>query len=637
MEGGMKRWFWIWVPLLILVVGLLYGRSDQNARLPEEDLVVWSNSAVTGSDFLPLLWGRFYNAERDGFRQAVRPVATTALRWEMGLFHQNRGGFQWAQIILLAAAGMLFALLLDQTLRSRRLAALGGFLLALHPLATASVLTVAGVSDLLAMCFLLLSLWAGARFLGPEGHRGHLIVSAAALLLAIWSKEAALAGIAVLWATAAASRPRGAADRRSEERSPRWSWDEASWGLALASASAVVFMIVLIHRAGALGVLPEHLRLGRAAGVETGYSFARRVVLGLASIPTAVRLLFIPLGLGYSNDFLLSDGVALLPRAAIGGIILAGLTLLLVVSIRRRDELAFWVALVLCPLVGALGIFDPNGEPASPRLLFLVVPGLLGLVLCLSRRWAIRSSTRAGAIAAAALGLAFLSFWGARSFVRVADYRDWETLVRAQIRTIPESSLARFDLGNVYLSRRDWAPAQSEYDEALRLRPDFWMAYVNLGSAFFGKEDIGLAMRAFERALAGVEGKPEFATVEARADYNRALILMRQNRNAEAAKSLTRMLEIFPDHLLAHANLGFIYSNNPQYYEQAHYHLSRALELETDPERLQNLKDFIDRVEKRRQKEIRRREGIPADTSGGGVAPDLQGADSDSGAPSPTP
>jgi len=189
---------------------------------------------------------------------------------------------------------------------------------------------------------------------------------------------------------------------------------------------------------------------------------------------------------------------------------------------------------------------------------------------------------------------------GTRTHSRVGDFEGEETLISSQLRDYPMSARARFDKGNQYLARGQWLAAQTEYEAALALRPEFAMAWSNLGNAYFSQNEYGLAMRSYLFALSETNGRPEFAVVEARAEYHRALILMQQNRNEEAVASLKKMIEIFPDHLSSHANLGLIYANAPAYEAEARHHINRAMSLETDPNRRKTLEDTLKRIEERR-------------------------------------
>jgi cytochrome c-type biogenesis protein CcmH/NrfG len=599
----------LWSLLIAVVVtGVLYARSSNHARLPEDELVVWNNPAVTATGLHPACLGRFYDSNQDGLRPTIRPVATMVTRVEWFFFHGDRSGFQWVQIGLLGLGGLLLGLLWFRRHRTVWGALIAALWLVVHPIASASVLTLAGMGDLLALDFLLLALLAASRSLderlqGPAGVKW-LAVCGAALLLGAWSRETALAGVGVLvvygWVEQREDRV-GGVDRTGEARARRSGWSSETARLYL--ALGLVLVLFLVHRMVSMGALPLHLRLGHTAGAGTGLGLERRLLVGLAMVPTALRLCVFPRDLGYSYDYLLSAGQLGL-RAACGAVLLLGLTGLLVQALRRGWVVTVWVALLLFPLIGATGIVVPLTDFDTERLLLPALPGFVGVVICGAH--ALQSWRRARTWAIPGLVLALVAAGGLswRTLARERDFVDWETLIKAEIRTYPGSAQGRLDLGNTLLARGLWSGAISEYTEAVRLRPDLWTAWVNLGAAYLGQQEPGLAMRSLDQALAGVKDRPEFVTIEARAQYNRALILMQQNRNPEAVQCLKRMLEVFPDHVSAHANLGFIYSTNSNFTSQAKYHLGRAMELEKDPERQKVLQEFFDRVEKRHKRTV---------------------------------
>jgi hypothetical protein len=129
-------------------------------------------------------------------------------------------------------------------------------------------------------------------------------------------------------------------------------------------------------------------------------------------------------------------------------------------------------------------------------------------------------------------------------------------------------------------------------------------------------------MRVYEQVIQRTEGRPPFRVLEARAQLNRAMILLTQARNVEAVRGFENMVEVFPEHVAAHANLGMVYSNSEQMDERASMHLNRAMELETDPDRRRTLQGFLDGIQKRRE-QLNRRAARGAGAAPWGDAPVL--------------
>lgn len=653
------RWRWAApaLPILFALAAVVYWGAGSHDRLPEDSQAVWSNPAVVGPNLSDAFLGRFYTASRDGARPVVRPAATLWLRALAGVFHQERAGFIWANIFLLAAGAWLFFLVLHREVGSPAAALAAALLLVAHPLLTAPVLTVAGSALLLALVFLLLGMLVAGLALDLAPRSAALPALAwACWLLAGWSHEAALAAMPalVVWI---ASRP--------GVRPPEGGGGRSAWGgggavpdggpggattarrglppaLLLAAGAAGVMLAVLLYRLVSLGAVPEGGGQVPAVTETTGLEVGRRLLLGLGAVPTALRLLVFPSRLGYSHDsLLLAEDVAV--RATAGAAILLAVFGGFVWALARRSRAAAWAAWSFLGLLAASNLPFATGRFLETRSLALVlVPALAAVAagyLDLRRRllparadgsWS-RGKPRSGKPVADAVvlvvALAAVGLLGVRAGRRVDDYGKWETLARAQVETFPRSAEGHFDLGNIYLTRRLWAGATAEYSRAVELRPTHWMAVMNLGAAYFGGQEPGLALRAYDRVLEGIRGKPEWVTVEGRAEYNRALVLMQQNRNPEAARSLDRALQIFPDHLMAHANLGMILANAEamRFLESAEYHLNRAMELETDPDRRGNLVTMLRRVAEKMEV-ARIRENASEDDDGG---PGFLGAPAD--------
>lgn len=604
-----KRIAWFAPLVLILVTLVTYLGAARNGRLPEDEQVVWRNQAVVGQSTVEAWRGRYYDATNE-LNPVVRPLATTIFRLEHAAFTFDRGPFQWTLLLLHAAAAVMFYYALRRLLHRSAPALVGAVLFAVHPCATQSVLRLAGQSDILSLLFTLTSMFAALRA-GELAQRGRAGRAEQAWIVGLYlaacmCKEWAVAAAPAIW-LCYATRASSAADQRSGSRI-------LGYGIG-----AVVLVTVLV-RFLSLAALPEPLQHVTTVTPVTGLSFPKRVLFGLSAIPTYLRLTVLPLQLGYSYDYLLTNhGLGLWIRFLVGALVLGGLGIGCYRSVKRREETAAVWALALLGLIAALGIIVPVGDVASERMLYPLLPAAITLVL-------IAYGTAREALgnvhwdrAAFAVCIVIAAAFGARAASRVRDFADWEHLVKAQCATYEKSAQGRFDLGNFYLEQGLWSGAGAEYDRALALRGDFWQAWINRGGAYFGANEIGLAMRCYQTALVGLEGKPAFLSVWGKLQFNRAIILMQQDRNQEAVRALNETTRVYPNHLRAQASLGYIYANAPAYDREAIEHLTRAIALESDPERGGRLRAKLDEI-KRRRANINSRRGYPADfIAGGGV------------------
>jgi hypothetical protein len=635
---------------------------------------------VIGQDVTPALQGRFYDSERDGFRNAIRPLPLVLLRMEHSAFGESAAGYRVIQLLLLGAVGVLLFLLLAAWWGSVLGAAFGAMFLVVHPLSVPAVAGIAGVSDLLALAFLLSALWAART------NRG-VATSSGLVLLAALCNEMVFAVIPAIgvwaWAQSRRGGVRPAAGRIEETVDPgRAGKAELPGGTrggaplgvgarsgggarervlslfrgepvtAFAFGSSLACFAALLYRALILWTLPQNLKIAQAVEAWTGVALGKRLLVGMAGFFESFRLIVFPRPIGYANDDLLTSPLTPLRAAAgllLGVVLVWGLARTASrVALDRRLATshqaasgrprapgpraasdrgavsgAFWIAMVLFPVIGASGLVFSTGAILPPRALLFVLPGVAGLCEW-GVQWALAG--RSGGLLRAALpvlGATILGLACWRTIDRTNDYRGWEVLVQRQTIEFPRSAQGWFDLGNIRLTRGEYAAARAAYNEALTLRPDYWEAWINLGVTYYSEEDRGLAMRAFTQVVDGTAGLDALRAVQARARFHQGLVFLTQVKNVDAARCFEDMLAVFPDHPYSHANLGMLYSNSEYLDDRARTHLERALQLETAPERRAVLGGFLDDLDKRREQKKRRQERLS-----GGVVPGAVSSDS---------
>ena len=85
-------------------------------------------------------------------------------------------------------------------------------------------------------------------------------------------------------------------------------------------------------------------------------------------------------------------------------------------------------------------------------------------------------------------------------------------------RAIAEQALSRADLaathvnrGILHFLRKDHGQAQTDYEQAIAIRPDLGDAYVNMGISFLHREMAPQALAALEKGVALGSARPELA------------------------------------------------------------------------------------------------------------------------------
>ena len=99
---------------------------------------------------------------------------------------------------------------------------------------------------------------------------------------------------------------------------------------------------------------------------------------------------------------------------------------------------------------------------------------------------------------------------------------------------------AHFNLGVVYLNRKEYHKAVEQFEEATNLVPDYAEAYVNLGRAYEGLHMDRQARRSYEKAV-------EFAPNSPQAQIILGKLLYRTGERSAAAKAFKEVLRLAPN------------------------------------------------------------------------------------------
>jgi tetratricopeptide (TPR) repeat protein len=250
-------------------------------------------------------------------------------------------------------------------------------------------------------------------------------------------------------------------------------------------------------------------------------------------------------------------------------------------ALRRRvpGALTAWLVYLagLFPILGFFKVFFFGFTYVNDHFQYLPMLGMLagaagGAALLLERapRGVRRAGLALGAVVVATLALA--------SHRQSRLYRDNETLARDVIARNPASWIAREILATTLAKAPDrHAEAIAEFEEVLRLNPDFAEAHYGLGvelARLPGRRADALA--AYARAL---ELRPDFAE----AHNNLGLMLAADpNRRADAIAHFEAALRVKPDHALAHANLADVLVKSADRLPEAMAHYHEALRLRPD-------------------------------------------------------
>ena len=588
-----------WGPALLMVLLslILYRGSNDHARLlPAEDELIWGNEAVAQGRIGLTLIGRWQAGE---YRPQVRPVATVLRAIEHAVFDFRRERFQVDQILLHGVAGILFFLLIRRMLGSWPAGVLGGLLFVAHPAASQSVLYLGGLSEILSTIFFLgcmLALPDPAASRPPGGGasgRRRTIGIAALAALSMLSKEIGfvlpvVAGLIML-------------DPRFDRGERRRVY------LAIAAGTA----IALVWRFAALAATPESIRRIPAIDPLTAVPFLKAVEKGMAGIGAEAGILLFPFRLCHEYSWLLAAPLWVTIALTTLADLLIVVGIWAVVRSKLRSPLVPLVLLALLPLLAPALFAVQTGTVASERNVYLALPGWIGLLLLAGGGIARRKESMGPILAGVAVGIALLL--GVRTAFRVPDFRDGETLTRSAHGKCPPNPQILFELGNEKFVKGDDAGAQKYYEEALELRPGFPLASMNLAWTLFNQKDLGKALRIVDPVALSTRHVRALRMIDAKSNYLAALILMKQDRNREAAEAFERTLLFYPEHQGARGNLGLLYVRAPNYVDRGIEHLQWSIARESNEGMRLTLQKGLMAAKEQRERYIEERGGPPSD------------------------
>jgi tetratricopeptide (TPR) repeat protein len=426
----------------------------------------------------------------------------------------------------------------------------------LHPLQTESVTYIIQRAESLTGLFFLFTFYAFVRSLDsvrPGLWRGLCVGS---FLLGIGTKEIMVCALPLLWLYDATFVSGSLAKAWRSHRS-----------LFLVLAAGLGFLAALVASTG--GNRSGTIGLG-VRGSPLAYAFTQPLAL-----LTYLKLCFLPFPLVFDYGTFWTHPDAEFVLQTSGILLLLALT---AVALKRAPALGFigaWFFVILAPTSVAPG----TSQMIVEHRMYLPLAAVVALmVLGLHRLAGNRSFPVLLALAAA---------WGGLTFRHNEVYRTEEGIWSDTVAHRPNSEQARCNLGNALSAEGRNAEAVVQYQEALRLNPEYADAHYNLGIALNDEGRTREAIAQYEEAL---RLKPRLAA----AHYNLGVALEQMpDRSNAAVAEYEEALRLRPDYAAAHNNLGNLLSNEGrtteaivQYREalrlqpddaKAHYNLGSAL------------------------------------------------------------
>jgi Tfp pilus assembly protein PilF len=316
--------------------------------------------------------------------------------------------------------------------------------------------------------------------------------------------------------------PLGRANRRAV-------WEKAPLFLLAAGAAAVTFLAQ---------------EQGRAVRSLAAVPFGLRIENALVTYAAYIVRMFWPahLAVFYPYPFALP-----IWQTAAAAMALIAITALAVRRARSHPYLAvgwFWYVGTLVPVIGLVQV---GAQASADRYTYVPMTGLTimlawGAADLIGRRPGARKPIVALAAAAGAACIAL-------TWSQLGHWADSEALFRHAVEVTSDNYIAHNNLANYYLVHARDREAAVEINDALRIKPTYADAHINLAYLLKRLGRLGESEREYQTALA-----LQPANVEAHSGYG--ALLVAEGRTADALREFLTVTSLRPDYADGHYDLG---------------------------------------------------------------------------------
>ena len=538
------------------------------------------------------------------------PLTWLSFMLDFELYGLNAGGYHLTNLFFHVLNTLLLFLLLNKMTRQSWRSGFVAVLFALHPLRVESVAWVTERKDVLSTFFLILAIWSYLRYIErPE--RKRYVVILLVFTLGLMAKPMVVTFPFILllldyW-------PLGRLQLRqidpgSQPPSPspidyrhdvlptrRLVWEKLPFfAVAVVCSISTVFAHSSVHALGNLDKYPLGIRFANA--LISYVSYIWKMIW-----PHHLVILYLHPG----------ESVSML-QAAGAGILLAGISVLLIWTGRRSRYLAVGWLWYLGTLLPVIGLVQAGFQAMADRFTYIPLIGLFIIIAWgvpdLLARWHYRR------IAIAFTTSLLLPFLMVSTWTQLSHWHNRKTLWEYTLAVAPNHYYALNSLGEIASDEGDLEKALVYYAKAFEVNPRYKSAISNIGSVFYKQGKYDEAIKRFYQALKmdpddavihsnlgeafshlGNIDKAIFHFTEAvtfdpknfKAHNHLGMIFARQGKLNQAISHFSQAIKINPDYAEAHDNLGavFLRKGKP---DEALKHFSEAVKINPDYAEAQN-------------------------------------------------
>ncbi|NQT22131.1 MAG: tetratricopeptide repeat protein [Candidatus Omnitrophica bacterium] len=551
------------VSLLVLIIVvftmLSYVNSLKNDFIWDDEYLILLNPQIKSFSHIKDVFKTYVGYGSGNVNNFYRPLQELSNMIDYFLWAEDPIGFHLTNVILHSLTAAVLFLFIFYITNNIFVSFFTGILFGVHPINTQAVTYIAGRADSLYSLFFLLALVLYVRFcnsvaLSKKNVKLYLL-SLLFFAFALLSKELSII-LPLILLTYLYILLKGRITTR------KFNFLVKTW---------LGYIILLIPYAV--------LRTNAVGSVKLAPSiFAKvplfyRIITFFKTILIYLGLLFFPHGLHMERRIqvarTLNESFAFFAFLTVVAILFCGFWMLK--KNRTVSFFIFWFFITLLPVSNIV----PINSLIAEHWVYMAQVGFFVIIfLCLYNIYTKFLTTKLLKISGMALLCVVVFFYMFATIERNKDWKDEITFFKATLKYHPNNPKLHLNLGNTYSEKGMKDEALAEYNEALRLRKDNYIAYGNIGSIYIGK---GNFVKAKENLTKAIDIKYDFPM----AHYNLGRIYYHEGNLGKAKEELSLSLKFQPSLYIAHNLMGKVYIKENK-KDVAKKHLESSLKIYPD-------------------------------------------------------